>query len=231
MSASLQVLFCQAIIVLGSCVNAAIVGNVAHLVSSFGQTQQQHIARMETMSQTMDAMNLPLEVQAKVMDYFEYIFRRHNNFNGHRLLQDVSKNLQQSISMHLNGQMIQKEFPTCSDQFLAALSTHLQPRIYMANDWIIEKNTRIKEVFFMSHGFATVFDINGEEEQVIGPGHSFGGLAVLYEELIGDRAIMAVTACDLYQLSRQDCMQVDGCSIPASLTLAKFRDLFLSPLL
>ena len=82
----------------GGLVVSLVYANMTHIVSQAGSRTAQHRERQQLTLETMRHLGLPEHQQQLVCSYFDYIWYRHNNFDGLGFLERLPETLRARIS-------------------------------------------------------------------------------------------------------------------------------------
>ena len=86
----------------------------------------------------MRHLGLPTYHQQLVASYFDYVWYRHNDFDGHRFLERLPETLRGRVSLKVHGEMVRRvpAFQHCPSQVLSLICMALEPQIYLPADTV-----------------------------------------------------------------------------------------------
>ena len=70
---NIEYAFCCVVLVVGACFMAAVIGNMAFLVSNMNVTAARHRTKMDTIKDAVRYLGMPDQIQERVQEYFDYL--------------------------------------------------------------------------------------------------------------------------------------------------------------
>jgi len=135
----------------------------------------------------MNAMNLPLDLQNRINDFYQIMWDKHGTVDGESLslTKELTKNLAIEVELFLRMDMINRVpiFQNCSKKVVQEIVMQLQAQAYLPGDYIVVRGDVAADMYFVqsgecevTKGSATMTDLNAEEEvlRVLVQGDYFG---------------------------------------------------------
>eukprot|EP01063_Lacrimia_lanifica_P007095 TRINITY_DN1448_c0_g2_i1.p1 TRINITY_DN1448_c0_g2~~TRINITY_DN1448_c0_g2_i1.p1 ORF type:complete len:727 (+),score=202.87 TRINITY_DN1448_c0_g2_i1:132-2312(+) len=195
------------VVLLGLAVYVNVIGTVGSMVSALDAVKQAHDDRLDTLFDWMKYRCLPAETQAKVREYYEYMWGTRKGVEEQALLADLPQYLRLEVSAYINSDIIQKVplFKDVSREFLNAVLLYLEPRVVLGGNSICKTGDVGAEMFFISTGSVNVVIETGEPGgkvvAVLNDGCFFGEVALIYQTK-RTATVVAHTVCELYILEK-----------------------------
>ena len=92
----------------GGLVVSLVYANMTQMVAQAGSRIAQHRERQQLTRETMRHLGLQKYHQELVASYFDYVWYRHNDFDGHRLLARLPETLRGRVSLKVHGEMVRR---------------------------------------------------------------------------------------------------------------------------
>jgi voltage-gated potassium channel len=200
-----QVAYAMVVMALGAAMYGYIIGNVASLIANLDATRARHLGRIETINNFMRDRRIPRELQARVRDYYNYLWESRMGQQT-EMLEDLPKSLHIEIALHLNRNVLRKVplFENASDTFLRRLVLHLEPRVCIPGESIVRRGEAGNRIFFINRG--TVEVLSSDESAVVATlsdGDFFGEMALLSSRPRAN-TVRATDYCNMYSLRREE---------------------------
>lgn len=161
---NLEKIYTMFIMILSSGVFGYTMNRIGNILQSFNETSMEYKLKLFQINQYMKRKNVPKELQARVRKYIEYTLDpgKTNQIDEKILFQTLSKNLQDEITVFINGNIIkQYEFlyKIFSSDLLLKISFYIHENIYGPEEVIISENAIEEDpsIYFITSGFVTVF--------------------------------------------------------------------------
>ncbi len=203
-STPLETLFVIIVELIGAGMYGFIIGNIANIIANIDIAKSQYREKMEKVTTFMRYKNIPMDLKAKITDYYDYLWESRRGYDEASILEDLPKPLQTSVSLFLNQGIIQKVpiFQGASDEFIKEIILNLRPVVFTPGDYVVIKGEIGYEMYFISRG---TVDVVSEDESVIyatlGTGSFFGEIALLLSAP-RNATIKARDYCDCYSLDK-----------------------------
>lgn len=135
----IEVVFTCFCVLLGACVNAAVFANVAWLVSQMSATNAFHVQRMANIDAAMKRVGVKPKTANRVRAYYEYRWQCHRDHEVDEFVSTLPAQLRSDVSCLLHWRLIRKcpLFATADRRLVAAVSTALQPEVYLPSEFIL----------------------------------------------------------------------------------------------
>ncbi|EQC34642.1 hypothetical protein SDRG_07963 [Saprolegnia diclina VS20] len=215
-----QYVFSAVVIILGSLWIAVVFGNVGNLIANYYANQDLFQQKMESLFSSMTLLHLPVELQNRIVEYYQTMYTRHGTLNGKpfQFTKELSKNLSVEVGLFLRMNMITRSpmFQPCSPEFVQELVMQLGFQVYLGNDYIVVRGEVGSEMYFVQNGICEMrqpklleasfqrVDVGGidlKPYRTLEEGDHFGELALLMN-VKHAATVKAVTFLELCVLTR-----------------------------
>ncbi|KAL0476431.1 hypothetical protein AKO1_006294 [Acrasis kona] len=186
------------------------IGTVKSLLSTFDVQRDQFDNKLDSIRAFMEYRKLPSSIQAKLIDYFTYVFETRNTLNESVVLQELPPYIRQEVVMYMNRDIIAKVpiFQGLEEQFIASIVLKLRPRVGLPQSFVLRKGDIGREMFIITKGSVEVVsepDEKGERKVFVelGEGSFFGEIALL-NNATRNASIRCKDYCDLWVFTKSD---------------------------
>ena len=206
LSQVLEGLWCSFVLLIGAMIYAFLFGQISLLIRNRHSGQARLHEKMEIINESMRNLNLPLEVQERVRNYYDFKFACNKLLDTESFLCDLSPALRSEVSLCINMYIVQSVplFKNLDEDFLMALIIHFRSQVFLPGDYIVKTGDVGYEMFFITRGALAVWDeMHDVEIASLSAGSYFGEMAVIS----GGRrqaTVIATSYCDLNVLNRED---------------------------
>ncbi|KAJ0405246.1 hypothetical protein P43SY_006931 [Pythium insidiosum] len=151
-----QTVLSVCVVLVGSFILAIVFGNVAMLVSNFNANTTNFQRRMEGIFATMDKMQLPVELQERIQQYFAHLWQQYESLNDD--LVGFSKELTPTLALEVGlfqyMHLIVKipHWTHCSPDFVTQIVLKLVVRVYLPDDYILRQGEMSQNLFMINRG-------------------------------------------------------------------------------
>lgn len=201
----LETIFSAFVIFIGLSTYATIIGNVGSLISKFDSSDVVYQRKMEEISIYMAYRRLPIKLQQRIQNYYEYLWSRRKGLDEEDLLQNLPESLRAEVALFLNQDIITKVpfFASCTQDFIRQIVSMLKPRVSIPGECLILQNSLGNEMFFLSGGHVEVL-VDGVAVNILSSGSFFGEYALLFPHEKRTATVRALTYCELFVLRKKD---------------------------
>jgi voltage-gated potassium channel len=203
---TLEYVFSAIIMLMGASLYAFIIGSIASLLSSIQAAKNSHWERIDSVTEFLRQRNVPAEIDAKVRNYYEYVWARYRGLDKNALLNDLPDPLRLEIQLHLASNILDTVplFKHCSPVLRNALLTSLESKTYPPDSYIANEGELGKSIFFVVEGSVEIISVEKNKSWgTLGEGDYFGYMSLA----LGERrtaTIRAIGFCDLLILDKED---------------------------
>jgi len=181
-----------------------VIGSMASLLANIDPARVRHQEAVEKVKAFMKYRQIPFGLQARVLDYYEYLWEKRLGYDESLAISALPPSLKTEVSLFLNREIIQKVplFRTASEEFIRAIALEMQPVIFLPGDYIVRAGDLGEEMYFISQGAVEI--VSADEKVVyatLQPGQFFGEMALILDQPRTASA-RAVDYCDLYLLRK-----------------------------
>jgi voltage-gated potassium channel len=185
---------------------AFIIGSIASLLSSIQAAKNSHWERIDSVTEFLRQRNVPAEIDAKVRNYYEYIWERYRGLDKNELLNDLPSPLRLEILLHLARNILETVplFKHCSPVLRNALLTSLESKTFPPGSYIANEGELGKSIFFIVEGSVEIISVADKKSWgTMGEGDYFGYMSLALGEQ-RTATIRATGFCDLLILNKED---------------------------
>lgn len=200
-----QIAFTIVIQITGVGMYGFIVGNISNLIANLDIAKAQFRDQMEKINTFMKYRNIPVELQNKINNYYEYLWESRKGYDESSVLGQLPLALKTEVSLFLNKEIIEKVpiFKGASQGFIRQIILHLTPMVFTPGDYVVIKGDIGTEMYFISKGSVEVVSDDGSVVYAtLSSGQFFGEIALLLS-MPRTASIRTTDFCDIYKLDKQ----------------------------
>jgi len=199
-----QYIYAMIIMLAGVGTYGFIIGNVANILSKGNPARTQFFNNLEQLKIFVNYRNIPMRLQKKIGDYYNYIWKKRLGFDESVFLSSLPQGLQNEVSVHLKREILKKIhlFKGVSDSFLKEVSLHMRPIVCVPNEYVFKEDDLGHEMYFIIRGKLEVI-MNEKVLSVLTDGDFFGEIALFTEQKRRTATVKSVFYSDLYRLDRE----------------------------
>jgi len=201
---SIEYVLSAIIMLMGASLYAFIIGSIASLLSSIQAAKNSHWERIDSVTEFLRQRQVPAEIDAKVRNYYEYVWEHDRGMNRNDMLNDLPGPLRLEILLHLASNILETVplFKNCSPILRDELLTSLESRTFTPGSTIAGEGEMGKSIFFVVEGDVEIISAESKKTWgTLGEGDYFGFMSMV----LGERrtaTTRAVGFCDLLILDR-----------------------------
>lgn len=158
-------IYAMIIMLISSGVFGYTMSRIGSILQSFTETSLEYKIKLFQINQYMKRKSVPKELQARVRKYIEYTLdpEKANQIDEKVLFSSLSKNLQDEITIFINGNIIKQYdflYKIFSPELLLKISFFIREHIYGPEEVIITENAHEENpaIYFLTSGIVTVFN-------------------------------------------------------------------------
>jgi len=199
-----QYIYAMIIMLFGVGMYGFIIGNVANILSKGNPARSQFFSNLEQLKTFVNYRNIPISLQKKIRDYYNYIWKKKLGFDESIFLSNLPAGLQNEVSVYLKREILEKIplFSGVSDEFLKDVSLHMRPIVCVPDEFVFREGDYGNEMFFVIRGKLKVVT-GGNEISVLTDGDFFGEIALFAENKIRTASVRSESYSDLYRLDKE----------------------------
>ena len=154
--------FASIISLLGACMNAVIFANVAALVAQMGEAYTRHKLRMDAITEAMRSLRVTSASRQRIRAYFEYCWVRHRDFAANDFFSMLPLQLRKRITVQVHAEKLRTLplFAEVDGRFLASLSMHLAPEVFLPDEYILVAGLVSSKAYFIERGRVQMIHID-----------------------------------------------------------------------
>jgi voltage-gated potassium channel len=201
---SAQTYYAMVVLALGAAMYGYIIGNVASLLANLDVIRSRHLQRIETVNHFMRDRHVPRELQARVRDYYNYLWDSRLGQET-EMLEDLPRPLRVEIALHLNRAILEKVplFRGAGEEFFRELVLHLEPMIFLPGQVLMRRGETGHQLYFINKGKVEVLSRDDSEVlAVLSDGDFVGEMALLSSQPRAN-TVTATEYCNVYALGRE----------------------------
>jgi hypothetical protein len=196
---SIEYLYTSLVMLLGASLYAFIIGGIASLLANLQAAKSQFRDRTETVTEFLRQRQVPAEINARVRNYYEYVWDRYRGLNESDLLKDLPEPVRLEIMLHLARNVIENVplFRHSPPVIRNALLMALEARTYTPGSFIVREDEIGKAIYLITAGSVEIQSIAEEKSYgKLEDGDYFGYMSLV----LGERRTASVIACEYCDL-------------------------------
>jgi voltage-gated potassium channel len=199
-----QYIFAMIIMLVGVGTYGFIIGNVANILSKSNPARTRFFNNLEQLKIFVSYRNIPVHLQKRVSDYFNYIWKKRLGFDESVFLSSLPQGLQNEVSVHLRKEILQNIplFKGVSDEFLKEVSLHMRPIVCVPDEYVFKEDDIGHEMYFIIRGKLEIIT-NDKVLTVLTDSDFFGEIALFTDQKRRTATVKSVYYSDLYRLDRE----------------------------
>lgn len=200
----LQLVYTIVIQLFGVGMYGFVIGNISSLVANLDSAKSEYKRKTGEVVEFMRRHAIPAPLQAKVRDYYAYLWETRGNVGEVDLLEDLPGQLSVDLAMFLSRDVIAKVplFREADELFLRQVVGFLKAVVFLPGDNIMREGEHADCMYFLSDGDVEVL-VQGARIASLGSG-SFFGEGALVEGGWRKATVKALGYCEGYSLSVAD---------------------------
>ena len=194
------------IMLMGASLYAFIIGSIASLLGSIQAAKNSHWERIDSVTEFLRQREVPAEIDAKVRNYYEYVWEHDRGMNKNDMLNDLPAPLRLEILLHLASNILETVplFKNCSPILRDELLTSLESKTFTPGSTIAGEGELGRSIYFIAEGDVEIISAETQKSWgTLGEGDYFGFMSMV----LGERrtaTTRAVGFCDLLILDREN---------------------------
>eukprot|EP00742_Colponemidia_sp_Colp-10_P004866 GILJ01005198.1.p1 GENE.GILJ01005198.1~~GILJ01005198.1.p1 ORF type:complete len:869 (+),score=110.14 GILJ01005198.1:173-2779(+) len=204
-------IFAMTCMIIGAVVFAYIVGNVSQLVQFEDDPTQMARERMESISAYMRHKKLPKELQRRIRDHFEYVWRKKTVLEEEKILLELPNHLRTEVATLMHDDIIENIpfFKNLDQSIVAAITLKLKPLQCGPGVVLFRANDHGREMYIIIKGELEVWSEKRFLLHLLSSGSYVGEEAVFFEDNSRrDVTVRTASYCEILCLSRKDLLDV-----------------------
>ena len=203
---SFEYILAAIIMLMGASLYAFIIGSIASLLGSIQAAKNSHWERIESVTEFLRQRQVPAEIDAKVRNYYEYVWEHDRGMNRNAMLNDLPGPLRLEILLHLASNILVTVplFKNCSPILRDELLTSLESRTFTPGSNIASEGEMGRSIYFIAEGDVEIISAETQKSWgTLGEGDYFGFMSMV----LGERrtaTIRAIGFCDLLILDKEN---------------------------
>eukprot|EP01029_Cantina_marsupialis_P017915 TRINITY_DN404_c0_g1_i4.p1 TRINITY_DN404_c0_g1~~TRINITY_DN404_c0_g1_i4.p1 ORF type:complete len:2361 (+),score=342.30 TRINITY_DN404_c0_g1_i4:1283-8365(+) len=152
---NLETIYVLFAIVLGICVNAALIGNIAAMISNMEGKEFTYRQRQNDADRFLLLMNMPEDLRLRVRHHFDTVWKGTQGFDEESVLSDMPATLRMEVSNFLKLKFVRScpffdDF--CDPALLKGIALKLQKQILSPGDVVLEEGENGESMYFLAKG-------------------------------------------------------------------------------
>ncbi|KAL7748556.1 hypothetical protein RI367_005967 [Sorochytrium milnesiophthora] len=181
-------------------------GTVTSILVNANALQHQYQAKVRAVKEYMAYRHFEPDLQARVLNYYDYLWHRQSGIDAHELLQNLPVTFHAELAYEVNKEVLYKIslFQDTPSSFLQSVARALDPEIFLPGDLVVRKDDPAQEMHFIARGRVEVVSSDfGVVLESLNEGEYFGESSLI-QPSPRPASIRAVTYCELYILRKRD---------------------------
>ncbi|KAJ3102858.1 Kinesin-like protein kif27 [Phlyctochytrium planicorne] len=182
-------------------------GTIASALSNMDSRRVSYQQKMDAVRQYMNDRAMDLDMQERVLDYYDYVWERNRGIDIKNLFEDMPSTFRSEVALSLNNAIIDKAniFRGCSIGFRRMIAIDMKLYLFTANEYVVHRGDLGLEMYFITQGRIDVYsteDLRKPTASLIEGAH-FGEFQII----LGHRheySARAVCNTDIYVLHLRD---------------------------
>jgi voltage-gated potassium channel len=202
---NVQTVFVIVIEFMGAAMYGLIIGNIANLIANIDIAKTKFKEKMKTINTFLNYRNIPNDMKKKVNSYYYYLWDSRHGYNETEIMNDLPLQLKESISLHLNKDIIAKVplFTGASEEFIKEIIFNLESVVFTPGDYIVKAGEVGDDMYFIGSGAVDVLSADGKQHfATLTEGQFFGEIALLLRTP-RTATIKAREYSDFYRLKKE----------------------------
>lgn len=197
----LQLVYTMVIQLFGVGMYGFVIGNISTLVANLDSAKSEYKAKSGEVLEFMRRRAIPAALQAKVRDYYAYLWETRGNVGEVDWLSELPEHLSVDLAVFLNRDVIAKVplFRDADELFLRQVVGLLKPVVFLPGDNIMREGEHADCMYFLSSGEVEV-NVKGAKIANLSSG-SFFGEGALVEGGWRNASVKALGYCEGFSLS------------------------------
>ncbi|KAJ3330919.1 Kinesin-like protein kif27 [Blyttiomyces sp. JEL0837] len=182
-------------------------GTIASALSNMDSRRVAYQQKMDAVRQYMADRDMDMDMQERVIDYYDYVWERNKGIDVKNLFEDMPSTFKSEVALSLNGGIIDKAniFRGCSIGFRRMIAISMKLYLFTANEYVIHKGDLGVEMFFITQGRIDVYateDLKRPTASLIEGAH-FGEFQIILDHR-HEYSARAVCNTDIYVLRKDE---------------------------
>ena len=201
-----EYVFVILVMITGALMYAFIIGNIVSLINNLDARKSAYRHKLENVKLYLKQRSVPVNLNERVRNYYEYLWVHHKGLDGNILLNDLPDPLRLELLIELTKLPLENVplFRYSSQRLRHVLLLALKARTYDPGSVIARAGDMGNEVFFISKGIIEVFDEKHEKKYLeLTTGDYFGIISIMTRER---RTVSAISKgfSEIFVLSLED---------------------------
>lgn len=195
-------LFSILIMIMGVGFYGYLIGNIATILTKRDPSKEKYLENMENLNALTMYRKVPSELEARIRDYYTYIWHKKLGTSESSVLDDLPDSLRGELSLHLKKEVIDSInlFKDTGEEFRKEISIYLKPMVLTPGDIIFKEGDEGNKMYFVIQGNLEVLSSDKTIAE-LKSGDFFGEIA-LFRNSKRNATIKAKSYCDLYYLHK-----------------------------
>lgn len=181
-----------------------LIGSFASILTKQDPIREKYNQNMEKLTNAARYANLPLDLQRRIYEYFNYQMTRRVGYDEESFINELPPGMRGEVSLYFRKEVIENIylFADAPQSFVLEIAQQLRERIVAPDDYVFKSGDHGQQMFLIAHGSVNVF--NEDETQLyrtLSEGDFFGEIA-LFQDVPRTATVKANTYCDIYSLSK-----------------------------
>ncbi len=180
-----------------------VIGSVSSLLANLDVARANFRRHMEEVNIFMRSKRLPAELQAKVRNYFDYVWESRQSTGMDNTLDRMPARLALDIRLFLTRDILQKVpfFRQADEAFIRDIVAKLEDHVFLPGEYLMRHGEYGDCMYFVNSGEMEILLRENQVVARVGPGSHVGEMSLLCS---GKRnaSVRAMTFCEVHGLSK-----------------------------
>ena len=198
------------VMMLGASMYALIIGNIASFVSKLDIQKTSYWSRVDSIKVYLSKRGVHVDLRKKILNDYDYMWEQKRGIDEKFFFNDLPDPLKYELVTELAGDLLETVplFKFDNPALKRVLVLALNARTYNPGSVIVNEGESGSEIYFISKGgFDVINPRNRESLCILKRGDYFGDISLLLGEK-RTASVIAVSFCEVFELSFEDFQQI-----------------------
>lgn len=203
------------IIIIGVLMFNTLLSALVSLMEGFDILEREYNAKIDKFREFVEWKKLPLEIESKVLRYYEYHWTKCKGVNESAVLRNLPKSLRYSVSKFLVGPLLEKLpfFASCSESLKQYLLVLFMSRVFLPDDPLMICGEQGREMFIIEKGQVAITSTDRQVTFATLTDGAYIGESSLLKASTRSASVYAMGYVDTYFITRDSFQRVRCLSI------------------
>ena len=202
----IEYLLISIVMILGATMYALIIGNITSLFNSLDTVKNSYKNKVEAINQYLRHRNVPPEINARIRNYYDYIWAQHKGVSEDNMFKDLPGPLRLEVMQNLMRDLIDKVplFKYASSTLRNIILMAIKTQTFAPDGCVVREDEKGNDIYFISSGKVEIVNVkNNKSYGFLESGEYFGDFSMLLGE-VRTASIIARSFCEIFILTKND---------------------------